>query len=552
MTIGRDLLFQMLEHYRVDYIFGNPGTMELPLIDGAYQHPEIRYISALHEAIAVGMAMGYARHTGKHGVVILHVAPGLANGMGNLYNAYRAGLPLVVLAGQHHSRLLLEEPILAGDHVGMVKSMTKWAHEVRHIDELPLALHRAFKVAITPPTGPVFLSIPYDIALQPTPVEHLPAPTRIAADFCASEAVLKEIAVELFEAERPLILVGDGVGAADALEEASQLALLVGAGVMGEPMPTCQNFDSRKDHFLGTLPNRAKNIREALAKHDLILFAGVNAQAAVPLFDDRGPLLPPESKIVYLHHNPWEMGKNHPGGLGAWGELKSSLAALVEIARSLSAPYLEKVTARLARVREESKRRKKELADQLDRELGDGLLTARTVAGTLNRCLPEDGRFSVVNEGVSNAIFFNDYLDLWEAKQYTAGKGGGLGHGIAQALGIALAEPSRRVVSVTGEGTLLYYPQVFYTAYQTKARLLYLILNNKSYRILKMALKSFGPPLGERELECLNLDQPFDIIQLARSFGLQGERVSRLADLEGALKRGLSYDGPYVLDVAIL
>src|SRR5690606_36987715 len=120
------------------YIFGNPGTMELPLIDGAYQHPEIRYISALHEAIAVGMAMGYARHTGKHGVVILHVAPGLANGMGNLYNAYRAGLPLVVLAGQHHSRLLLEEPILAGDHVGMVKSMTKWAHEVRHIDELPL------------------------------------------------------------------------------------------------------------------------------------------------------------------------------------------------------------------------------------------------------------------------------------------------------------------------------------------------------------------------------------------------------------------------------
>lgn len=181
-----------------------------------------------------------------------------------------------------------------------------------------------------------------------------------------------------------------------------------------------------------------------------------------------------------------------------------------------------------------------------------GILTGRTIAGTLNRCLPRDGNFTIVNEGVSNAMPFIDYLDLWEVKQYTAGKGGGLGHGVAQALGISLAEPSRKVVSISGDGTLLYYPQVFYNAYQAKARVLFLILNNKSYRILKTALKSLGPPLGEKEIECLDLADPIDIIQLARSFGVQGERVNRLADLEEAIKRGLSYDGPYVLDIAVI
>jgi Thiamine pyrophosphate-requiring enzymes [acetolactate synthase, pyruvate dehydrogenase (cytochrome), glyoxylate carboligase, phosphonopyruvate decarboxylase] len=113
-TLGRDLLFQLLQYYEVPYVFGNPGTSELPFIDGIPQYDNIEYVTALHEANAVGMAMGYARQSGKPGVVILHVAPGLANGMGNLYNAYRAGIPLVVIAGQHHSKLLIEEPIFGG------------------------------------------------------------------------------------------------------------------------------------------------------------------------------------------------------------------------------------------------------------------------------------------------------------------------------------------------------------------------------------------------------------------------------------------------------
>src|SRR6185312_15179185 len=137
MPRGRDLLFDALEQQQIGFLFGNPGTTELPLIDGCNEHPSVRYVLALHEDIALGMAMGYAHASGKVGVVNVHVAPGLAHGLGNLYNAWRAHTPLVVTAGQQHTRLQLQEPILSADLVAMARPFTKWAYEVRSVDDLP-------------------------------------------------------------------------------------------------------------------------------------------------------------------------------------------------------------------------------------------------------------------------------------------------------------------------------------------------------------------------------------------------------------------------------
>src|SRR5919199_628593 len=152
MRRGRDLLFEALEAQGVGYVFGNPGTTELPILDGFTAHPRVQYVEALHEDIAVGMAMGYARLAGN---------PGL----GNLYNAWRARIPLLVTAGQQHTRLLVQEPILTADLVGMARPFTKWAYEVRFADELPTVLQRTLKEALAPPGGPVFLSLPSDVML---------------------------------------------------------------------------------------------------------------------------------------------------------------------------------------------------------------------------------------------------------------------------------------------------------------------------------------------------------------------------------------------------
>src|ERR687885_414720 len=165
MRRGRDLLFEALQAQGVRYVFGNPGTTELPFLDGFTSHPKVTYVEALHEDIAVGMAMGYARLAGTLGAVNLHVAPGLAHGLGNLYSAWQARIPLLVTAGQQHTRLLVQEPILTADLVGMARPFTKWAYEVRFADELPTVLQRTLKEALAPPGGPVFLSLPSDVML---------------------------------------------------------------------------------------------------------------------------------------------------------------------------------------------------------------------------------------------------------------------------------------------------------------------------------------------------------------------------------------------------
>ena len=549
--LGRDLLFQLLAHYEIPYIFGNPGTSELPFIDGVPYHENVEYITALHEAIAVGMAMGYARQTGKHGVVILHVAPGLANGMGNIYNAHRAGIPLVVIAGQHHSKLLLEEPMLAGDHVGQVASMTKWAHEVRNAEELPMALQRAFKVAITPPMGPVFLSIPYDIAMAPAAVEQIGEPTRIASNFCAEKSALQELAEELLKSKNPLILAGDGVGVADAIEELKALAHETGIGVMSEAMPTRQNYDNRDELFLGTLPMASVPFRNMLTGFDLIFFVGVSAQAPVSVYDNAGSLVPSEARIVYLSHNPWEIGKNYSGRVAAWGEIKSSLQALVEIVKEKKNELQVELEERKEKMLTRARARKESNAVSLQDDYQREYLTANVVAAELAKRLPSDGNFTIVNEAVSNAPAFVDYIDLWEGKQFSAGKGGGLGHGMSQAIGTYLGAKGRRVVSVTGDGTLLYYPQVFYSAAQVHAQVLFLIVNNHSYHILKTGLKALGAPLGKKYLKSLDLDGVADVTKLADAFGIPNQRVKSLTELRDGLEKALATERPYVLDVFV-
>lgn len=550
-TLGRDLLFQLLQHYEVEHVFGNPGTSELPFIDGFPKYPGTRYVTALHEANAVGMAMGYARQSGKPGVVILHVAPGLANGMGNLYNAYRAGIPLVVIAGQHHTRMLLEEPILAGDHVGQVRSMTKWAHEVRHEEELPLALQRAFKVATTPPHGPVFLSIPYDISLAPAAVDRLDPPTRIASGFCAEPAALEAIAGELLRANRPLIVAGDAVGDAGAHAEVQRLAELLGIGIVSEGMPTRQNADNRHSHFLGTLPMNARQIRQTLGEHDLLFYVGVSAQAPVALYDNGGSLVPRGTKVAYLHDDPWEIGKNASGGIGAWGELKMSLAALLDIAKPLADSHRDGIRQRQQEVTVKARERRERLEAVLLADRQSGAITARIVADELAKRLPRDGKFAIVNEAVSNALPFSDYVHLWEPKQYTAGKGGGLGHGAAQAVGAAIADPDRTVVSLLGDGTFLYYPQILYSAVKCASRVLFIVVNNRAYHVLKTGLQALGAPLGADRLDSLDLDGPLDLVSMAEAFGVTAERVTALEALPDALQRGLSAKGPYFLDIAV-
>ena len=229
--LGKHALAEMLVAEGVEYIFGNPGTSETPFLDGLQDYPQLQYVQALQEGTAVGMADGYARATGKPAFANIHIAGGLANGISGLYNAFRGGTPLVLTAGNSDTRMLINEPVLSGDLVEMTEQYTKWSVEVRHASDIPVAIRRAFKEAKTPPTGPVFVSFPWNTLDEEIDFDAVASSEgyfRIRPDVDAVARATELLA----SAENPVIVVGDRVAQAGAVEQVTRVAELTGARVV--------------------------------------------------------------------------------------------------------------------------------------------------------------------------------------------------------------------------------------------------------------------------------------------------------------------------------
>src|SRR2546426_9545860 len=228
------VLMEILRAAGVRYLFGNPGPTELPFLD-ALPDSGLEYVLGLQEATAVAAADGYAQASGQVGVVNVHVAPGLANSLSILHNAARAKTPLLVTAGQQDTRFLMDEPILAGDLVRMAEQFTKWSYEIRRAEEAPVAVRRALQVALTPPTGPVFLSLPMDL-MRGVVEDAAEGPPPVATRTRPEPAAVESAARLLAGARAPLVIAGDGVARAGAGAELVALAELLGARVHGEPV----------------------------------------------------------------------------------------------------------------------------------------------------------------------------------------------------------------------------------------------------------------------------------------------------------------------------
>ena len=549
MAKGRDIFFQYLEHHGIEFLFGNPGTTELPLVDGCNDHPKVSYVMSLHEDIAVAMAMGYARASGKPGVVNLHVAPGLGHGMGNLYNAFRAGIPLIVTAGQQHTKLIVHDPILTADLDEMARPFTKWAYEVRFVEELPTVMQRAFKEATTPPTGPVFVSLPMDVLLDPVEFEIPVGSSDIAETVADPDAVLRAASI-LAAAKNPMIVAGDGVGLACAWDEVVGIAESLAAPVYTEQYATLWNFPSAHPHYAGPMPNQAVAMRQRFDGIDVALLAGFTAQAPVARFDDKGSLIPGPVRIVSVHDRPWEIGKNQPVAAGLPGSIRRNLRALQEAVGSPGSG--SEAAARAARIRAASAKRKAGWVEQAQKARASGRLTAAFTAAELASVFPSDGVF--VDEAISNREAFVNQVAFADPKAYFAGKGLSLGYSVGAAAGLKLGTPARPIVTVVGDGSLLYYPQALWSLAQLGLPSVTVVLNNASYRVLKLIVGRMGGPwnVAKQALPGLDFETPrVDFAAMARAMGLEGERVGETGELLPALERGFAATGPYVVDVML-
>src|SRR5882672_9118496 len=342
---GKRAMIEQLMADGVRRIFGNPGTTEQGFMDALRDYPQMEFMLALHEGVAVCMADAYARVTRGPAFVEVHIAPGLGNALGMLHNAAVGKTPLVVYAGQSPGATLLQEPHLSGPLVDMARPVCKWAAQIHHAHDVPRALRRAFKVAMEPPQGPVFLSLPMDTLDEEADVDIEPT-THTRWRGRVDPAGMAEVAALLLGAERPMLMVGDGIALADAQPEVVALAETAGLPVFEcyaseFTMPASHPLNQGALNFVTPGPLRA-----TLEGCDLLLVVG--APMFQLIFPEVQSPVPAGTKIVQIDINPWEIGKNVNPDLAFLADPKAALAELVDQVRRKRTPQQARVAAERA------------------------------------------------------------------------------------------------------------------------------------------------------------------------------------------------------------
>ena len=322
---GKRAFLDLLRQEGVEIVFGNPGTTELPLMDAFAVEHDIRYVLGLQEAALMAMADGYAQASGKLAVLNLHVAPGLGNAMGMLYDAVKAASPILITAGQQDLEYLATEPVLSADLTTLARPFVKSAAEVHRVADLPRLVHRAVKTALAPPTGPVFLSLPGDILKAEGDLD-LMTPTRVAPRLRGDAAAVAAAAALLAQAKRPVIIAGDAAAQSRAHAELVALAELIGAPVYTEFVPNTASFPASHPLARGAMVRSQAGARQVLDQHDLLFSVGADL-FTLSLPSNIEPM-PPGLPLIHLDTDPWELGKNYPAEVAILGDPKSTLPEL--------------------------------------------------------------------------------------------------------------------------------------------------------------------------------------------------------------------------------
>ena len=525
MSTVREVTYELLRERGMTTMFGNPGSTELPML--ADFPDDFRYVLGLQEAVVVGMADGFAQASGTVGHANLHTAPGVGNAVGALFNAQANKAPLLVTAGQQARSLMTMQANLTNrDAVEVPKPFVKSSYEPPRAADVPHALAQAIHRAATPPTGPAFVSIPmddWDAEVDPAATAHHVGRTVQGRPGIDAGAVTA-LAERLSAAQRPALVAGPDIDAAGAWEEAVALAESQRMAVWATPAPGGGRLGFPEDHpaFQGVLPPAVGPAGEVLGAYDLVIAVGTSVFPYYPNIP--GDLLKEGTALVAITSDPDEAARA-PLGDAIVGDVR---AALEWLRRKASDSDREAPPARPAP--EEA-----ELTDPLN---------PSTVHRTLAGLFPQDG--IVVLESPSSTLALRNQLRLSRPGSYYFAAGGGLGFGLAAAVGVGLAQPRRKVVCVLGEGSAQYAITAFWTAAAYRVPVTFLVLRNAEYAILKW----FGAL--EQVEGAPGLDLPaLDVAATAESYGVEAARTGSRDELHDALEQALAADAPRVVEVGV-
>ncbi len=546
---GKRAFLELLKQEGVEIVFGNPGTTELPLMDAFAVENEIKYILGLQEAAVMSMADGYAQASGKLAVLNFHVAPGLGNAMGMLYDAQKAAAPILVTAGQQDTDYLATEPILSADLPTLARPFVKWAAEAHRLADLPRLVHRAAKTALAPPTGPVFLGLPGDILKAEGDID-LMRPTRIGARLRGDLAEIAKAATLLAESKRPVIMAGDAVAQSRAFAELVELAELIGAPVYAEFVPNTASFPASHPLFRGHVIRLQQVVRKMLDEYDVLLSVGADL-FTLSLPSDVDPM-PPGMPLVHLDTDPWEIGKNYPAKAAILGDPKSTLPEITAMVRErMTSTARAEARARLQSASEAS------LADREALRAKARALAKMTpiqplaLLGAIGDMLPRDA--VVIEEALSSSPGIRQLIRSDDPQSYFGLRGGGIGWGLPAAIGVKLALPHRPVVALIGDGSAMYTIQALWTAAHYRIPVAFVILNNSSYRILKQRLHALRGHAEQVDayVGMELLDPAIDFVGLSRSLGVEAERAKTVHEATDLIGKALNDGAPMLIDVEL-
>ena len=543
---GRSAFLALLKDEGITHLFGNPGTTELPIMHALKDHPDLTYVMAMQESLVVAIADGFSRASGRLVACNVHVAPGLGNALGSLYNASFTGTPMILTAGQQEQGHGLMEPVLYGPLVQMAEPLVKWAVEVTQLEDLPRIVCRAAKVATTPPTGPVFISLPGDILNSEAGIE-LGRSTRIDTRVKPSDEALQALVARILKAQRPVIVAGDEVVKSDALKEAASLAEALGAPAYQCSTPYGAHFLSESPCFMGALSRLQKQVREVLSPYDLMIVLGADP-LRMSVYSEVDPL-PDGLSIVQIGLVDWDLAKNYGAEIALKADVRETLRALVPALKAAGGAALE--TRARHGIAELASRnwsaRRKAVVEQIVKAKDKSPIDPDFLTLQLVEAMPDNA--IMVDEGLTSGRQILSLRPHRERYGYHALASGGIGWGLPASVGVSLANPRRPVVCFSGDGSAMYSIQALWTAAHHKLPLSVVIANNGGYRIIKQRLLAFH---GDDNYVGMDfVDPPVDFAGLASSLGLEAMRISDPAELGAKLSDAFSRPGAKLIEVMV-
>lgn len=548
---GNIALLEQLAAEDARYLFGNPGTVEEGFLDAMRYVPGLEYVLGLQETVSVAMADGYARATRRPAFVQLHCSVGLGNGIGMLYQAKRGNTPMVVLAGEAGVAYDAMDAQMACDLVSMARPVTKWATRVIDPNSVLRVLRRAIKIASTPPMGPVFVALPMDVLDAPNHEPVVPTP-RLDTRAAPKPEELRALALMLAAAERPLLIIGDGVAASEAQAELTRVAELLGAEVWGANSSEV-NMDANHPLFNGLLGHMfGKDSTAAVSQADAVLITGTYVFPEV--FPSLSGGFRPGARVAHIDLDAYEIAKNFPVDVGLVADPKRTLSALAQVLAGLMTPTQREAAARRLRSAEERQHLRQELAARA--ATGPGGSGSGVPSQFLRELARRVGDDAIIfDEALTTSPLVNQFLPARKPGHFFQTRGGSLGVGIPGALGVKLAHPDKTVIGFTGDGASMYTIQALWTAVRYGINARFVVCNNGGYRLLDANIQEYW---RERSIPehafpgSFSLSHPpLRFVEIARSLGVPAARVGTPESIGPALEQALSAPGPFLIDLML-